>query len=393
MRKIYLLLVCCLWCFPLLAQYETVVFNYDRMYFNEGQPLPAETKFILTGTVGRRISMVEVSIYDSPDDDEAALYTNAWKKGPGSTENMFVIPVNYPLRGSGEYTLLINYYQAASGRQQRELFRQLNSALHAYIDQSYVVSRNSIELRKLPRNIRNDLNAIVNQGLSLYKSQIGHEFNGFSDIVLEKLDQINDLRLRKARRNIVVAEGESNAEVRLKYANEQVHALKTLVSQEVAQHVNAQLHALTDSRKITDYESKKTRNVLAINVGYGGVYYSGGFDDFTSDTAPYAGISIPFGKAAFNSPFWTRSSISAGVFFKNLDFGGDNEATGPLVKRPVYMALGYRALPFIRIHGGAALLQSSRESTSISDFDIDRVYVRPFIGLSLELNLWLDFSR
>jgi hypothetical protein len=81
------------------------------------------------------------------------------------------------------------------------------------------------------------------------------------------------------------------------------------------------------------------------------------------------------------------------VFIQNLDFDDDNEATGPLVKRPIYLALGYRALPFVRVHAGAAVLQSSLESTSISDFNLDRVYVRPFIGLSLELNLWLGLNR
>jgi hypothetical protein len=248
-------------------------------------------------------------------------------------------------------------------------------------------------LHKHPRNMRSDMNAIVHQGLGLYRSQINYRFDGFSDIVLDKLDQINSMRLRRARRNIVATEGESSEALRLKYAQDQVEALKSLVSQEIAQFANAPLHALTDTRKITDYASQKTRNVLALNVGYGGVYYSGGFDDFSSATAPYAGISIPFGRAPFNSPFWTKSSLSAGVFLRNLDFGDDNEATGPLVKRPIYLALGYRALPFVRVHAGATVLQSSQASTSISDFNLDRLYVRPFIGLSLELNLWMDINR
>ncbi|QCR21038.1 hypothetical protein [Pontibacter sp. SGAir0037] len=379
--------------FPLFAQYETVVFNYDRSYFNEGQPLPAESNFLLTGEAGEHVGMVEILIFGSTDTSKEPLYRNTWKSRAANPQGSFTLPVNYPLRGNEKYTFLINYYRQASARQQRQLLRQLNAALNSYIDQSFVVSRSSVALRKHPRNMRSDMNAIVEQGLLLYRSHINYEFDGFSDIVLDKLEQINNLRLRKARRNIVAAEGEDNQTVRLKYAQEQIEALKVLVNQEVAQYANAQLLALTDSKKITDYATAKTRNVIALNIGYGGVYYSGDFENFSSATAPYAGISIPLGKAPFSSAFWSRSSISAGVFLKNLEFSEDNVATGPLVKRPVYLALGYRALPFIRINAGATVLQSDQAANTISDFDFDRVYVKPFVGLSLEINFWMNLNR
>lgn len=382
-----------LFSYPLLAQYETVVFNYDRTYFNEGQPLPAESNVMLTGDVGRNTGMVEVLIYGSADTNKDPLYRNTWKKRPSTTGGRFTLPVNYPLRGNEKYTFVLNYYEPASAQQQLLLLRQLSSALDSYIDQSFVVSRNSIELQKHPKNMRSDMNAIVNQGLGLYRNQINYEFRGFSDIVLDKLEQINDLRLKKARLNILAREGEDKQALRLKYAQEQIAALKVMVNQEVAQYANTQLLALTDSKKITDYATEKTRNIIAINVGYGGVYYSGDFDNFSSATAPYAGISIPFGRAAFSSAFWSKSSISAGVFLQNLDFGDDNVATGPIVKRPVYVALGYRALPFVRINAGATVLQTDQGSNTISDFNVDRVFVRPFVGLSLELNFWADLNR
>ncbi|WP_162052940.1 hypothetical protein [Pontibacter pamirensis] len=393
MKKIYTFFLLFLCSYPLFAQYETVVFNYDRTYFNEGQPLPAESNLMLTGDVGSNIGMVEVAIYDSPDTNKDPLYKNAWKKGASSSDSRFTLPVNYPLRGNEEYTLVLNYYEPASAQQQRLLLSQLSSALDSYIDQSFVVSKNSIELRKHPKNMRSDMNAIVNQGLQLYKNQINYEFQGFSDIVLNKLEQINDLRLRKARLNILAREEDDKRTLRLKYAQEQIEALKVMVNQEVAQYANTQLLALTDSKKITDYATEKTRNIIAINLGYGGVYYSGDFDNFVSASAPYAGVSIPFGRAAFSSDFWSKSSISAGVFLQNLEFGEDNVATGPIVKRPVYVALGYRALPFVRINAGATVLQSDQGGNSISDFNVDRVYVRPFIGLSLELNFWADLNR
>ncbi|MFT2008632.1 hypothetical protein ACMA1I_08150 [Pontibacter sp. 13R65] len=393
MKTLYAFILVLLCASPIVAQYETVVFNYDRTYFNEGQPLPAESNLMLTGDADSKVSMVEVAIYSTSNTDKKALYTNSWKKRVQSPETRFTLPINYPLRGNEKYTFVLNYYTPASRSQQEQLLQQLSSGLDAYIDQSFVISRSNIELRKHPKNMRSDLNAIVYQGLTLYRNQINYEFDGFSDMVLDKLEQINNLRLRKARRNVVATSGEDNQTVRLKYAQEQLSALKTMVNQEVAQYANAQLLALTDSKKIVDYATEKTKNVVALNVGYGGVYYSGDFDNFSSATAPYAGISIPLGKAVFSSNFWSKTSVSAGVFLQNLEFSEDNVATGPLVKRPVYLALGYRALPFVRINAGATVLQSDQAANSISDFDVDRIFIRPFIGLSLELNFWVDLNR
>jgi len=391
--KFYLLAVFLISSLPLAAQYKTVMFNYERAYFNDGQPLPAESKFIITGDVPPNIDMVGVKMYSSANTDDKPIYQNGWTEQPMSRRNIFTVPINQPLRGNGEYTFVLNYYSKASARQQQQLLQQLNAALWAYIDQSYEVNRSSITLRKHPKTMRSDMNAIVEQGLSLYRNQINTDFMGFSDIVLEKLDQVEDLRLSKARFNVFSREKEDTKTLKLRYAQEQLEALKTMVSQEVGQYVGRQLYALTDTKKITDYATKKTKNVIAINAGYGGVYYSGNVDNFSSDTAPYVGISIPFGKAPFSSTFWERTSISTGVFLQNFKFGDNAEATGPLVQRPIFLALGYRALPFIRLNAGATLLQNAQGGNSISDLNFDRMYVRPFVGLSIEVNLWLNLNR
>lgn len=393
MKKTFYTILFCLLFTAASAQYETVVFNYERAYFNEGQPLPAESNFILTGDAGNDVDMVELKIFSSPDMDNSPLFQKSWTKRATSPQNTFTIPVNYPLRGGDKYTLVLNFYKRATDAQQRELMRQLDGALRAYIDQSYVVKRNRVDLLKHPKTIRNDLNAIAEQGLSFYRNQINYEFRGFSDLVLEKLKQIEDLRLNEARRNIFARADDSKREIRLKYAQEQIEALKTLIGQEVAQYANTSLLFLVDTKVMADYATEKTRNTIAINAGYGAVYYSGEIDNFTSDTAPYAGFSFPLGKAPFAGPFWTKSSISAGVFLTNLDFVETTEATGPLVRRPVYLALGYRILPFLRFNAGATLLQNGVENNAISDLNIDRMYVRPFVGLSLEVNLWLNLNR
>jgi len=378
---------------PTLAQYKTVIFNYERAYFDDGQPLPAENKFIISGEASAGIDIVEIKIYHSANTDKVPFYHNTWEKRATSTANTFTLPVNQPLRGNEEYTFVLNYYSKISNEQQQQLLKQIDTALGAYLDQSYQVERSSIAMQQHPRTMRSDLNAIVRQGLSLHRNQINYSFNGFSDLVYQKLEQMGELKLRKARFNIFAKDDENTKSIQLRYAQEQIAALKIMVSQEVAQFAGVQLYALTDSKKITNYTTEKTKNALAINVGYGGVYNTGTFDNLSYDTAPYAGISIPFGKAPFASPFWARSSISTGVFLQNFKFSSDNITTGPLVQRPIFLALGYRALPFIRLNAGATLLQDKLTSSTNTDRSLDKIYIRPFIGLSMEINLWLNLNR
>ncbi|RDC66380.1 hypothetical protein [Adhaeribacter pallidiroseus] len=391
--KFYLSLLLLVVSGPAFSQYKTVLFNYERAYFDDGQPLPAESKFIITGEASALVDIVEVKVYHSANTDKAPFYQNTWEHKANNPATSFTLPVNQPLRGNEEYTFLINYYAKISQEQQQQLVSQINTALGAYIDQSYQVERSGIAMLQHPRTMRNDLNAIVNQGLSLHRNIINYTFPGFSDLVYLKLKQLSEVNLQKARFNVFKQEDDNTKSVKLRYAQEQIAALKTLLNQEVAQYGGVQLYALTDSKKVADYNTEKTKNALALNVGYGGVYYSGSFDNLTYDASPYAGISIPFGKEPFASPFMARTSISTGVFLKNLDFGPGNEATGPVVRRPVYLALGYRILPFIRLNAGATVLQNKLNSSTNTDLNLDKVYIRPFVGLSMEVNLWLNLNR
>jgi hypothetical protein len=55
--------------------------------------------------------------------------------------------------------------------------------------------------------------------------------------------------------------------------------------------------------------------------------------------------------------------------------------------------LGYRPLRFIRINAGAAFLENpSTAGGSIQGLE-NRVNIRPFIGVSAELQFWMDFAK
>jgi predicted DNA binding CopG/RHH family protein len=375
------------------AQYETVVFNYDRSYFNEGRPLPAETKFMISGEVARDVQMVEVKIYEHSNTEKEPAFRTIWKRQESNTRNTFTIPVNYPLRGNDKYTLVVNYYKPVTASQQNQVMKQLEESLWAYLDQSFIVTRGNLEMRKHPKVMMDNMNTIVKEGIYFYKNRINYEFPGFSDIVREKIEQIRNLKLRKAKFNVFSKGEDDTREIKLRFAKEQIEALKILVSKEVLQYYNTRLLAVTDSKKMVNYPTEKTRNVLAVNVGYAGVYNEGGFDDFNSGNAPFAGISIPFGKASFSNPFWSKASISTGIFLTDIEFSDVNIATGPIVNKPLYLGLGYRALPFVRINAGATFLQSDQLSNNLSDLNVDKIYVRPYVGLSIEFDFWIGLNK
>ncbi|MBP9178834.1 MAG: hypothetical protein KBF67_15190, partial [Flavobacteriales bacterium] len=67
MRKSLLLLATLATAFALRAQYAMVVYEPERNFLNEGQPLPAETRWMLTGPISDRMHIAEVRVYERAD--------------------------------------------------------------------------------------------------------------------------------------------------------------------------------------------------------------------------------------------------------------------------------------------------------------------------------------
>ncbi len=378
-------------CVSTNAQYKTVPFNYERTYFNEGNPLPAEDKFLINGNVPPNIDLVEIEVFPNSNTTKTRSYSALWKRNPLLQTSQFIVPFNYPLRGNQSYTFVVNYYQKSDAAQQIALSNQLSGALDAYVNQSVEVGRSDISLRTHPRQMMNNMNDIVEQGMAFYKNRIDYEFPGFSDIVRDKIYQIKDLRLKNAKYNIFKKKESQPAGNQ--YAQEQLTALKQLIKKELNNFINTDLYRLADTKKITDYPTEKVKTLIAINVGYAGIYKNRGFGEFNVGGVPFAGISFPLGRKAFSSPFWSHSSISTGVLLQNVKFSDETVATGPIINLPLYLAYGYRILPFVRLNAGATVLQSEGVKNEISNFSKDKLFVRPFVGLSVEFNLWLGLNK
>ncbi len=396
MKIIHLILSSCLlavFCMPALAQYETVVLQYERNYFNQGQPLPAESYIILSGAIRTDIEMVEVDILRPVKRDKEQnppLYSSAWKRSFSNKGESFEVPINFKLRGNNEYDVILRTFRMASKKEKENLRIEIQNALNSYVEGIVSIEKRRLDFSKPTGAIIEDLNDIVLAGTQFYRNKINFNFPGFSDIVANKLQQLNNAKLKRGIITIAPDKFEEKQDAKRIYFEKLVGELKTAINAEIGQLINSDLLVLDDLKEIRDYPSEQTKNILSINAGYGGVYFDGGLRDLSYDHAPYLGLSFPFGNSAISRPFWSNTSFSVGAFVTNFEDENGTEVTGPIFQRPYYLGLGYKAFQFIRINAGATFLEEKREEF---DFNINEVRIKPFVGVSAEINLWLGLGN
>ena len=371
------------------SQFKTVSYNYEKNWFNESQPLPAEADWLLSGTLPAGIKLVELEIFTSDFDKHDPVYISDFREIKDKNSDVFTIPVLYRLRGDNNYSFRINYYRFVSQEEILLLRADMEKALFAYIDQSIEATGKSVRLRKSPKVIVSDLNQIVSGGLRLYRNKTSNGFPGFSQLVSDKVKQMEDLSLRKARFNIIKGNDDDRS-LKVKYLDRNISDLKALCRNELNQYLGFDYFILSESRDIAKYPTEEVRKSLPVNIGYAGIYNTGGISDLSYDTSPYIGLSLPLANNAFSSNFISKTSVSAGVLLNNLDFGDGNLVTGPIINRPIYVALGYKALYFLRFNAGFSILQT--ESVNTENITISTIKAKPFIGLSMEIKFWAGFG-
>lgn len=366
------------------AQYETVVYDYSKNWFGENQPLPAEKRWMLTGETPEGIKMVELQIFQSGNRSDRLLHASDYQRAEGSESARFTIPVNYKLHGNTAYDFKVLYFEEASDADMRRLSEMVNAALTSYLNQSVVAGKRQVSLAKHPRIIIQELDHIVMDGLELYRNRMGLTFDGFSDIVYDKLERMDDLKLKAARFNILKEPDADKRQTRVAFFQKNMEELAQLLAREVNHYLSGSFYVLREARKVNGYKSETTRWTLPVNVGYAAVYDNVKSGDFAVEGAPMVGISFPLGNPNFSGKFLSNSSLSAGLLLQNVTLDGDRVHEGPLVNRPLYFAYGYKTAYFLRINAGATVMEEVGTGT---------VRLSPFIGLSVELNLWLGLNR
>lgn len=380
---IIILLLCSHFAF---AQYQTVEFDYEKSVFNNGQPLPAATYFEIRGQVSQVVTMVEVSIYrENGYPEKAPLYTKSWKRPFNGNTARFVIPINYNLRSSDQYDMAFMYFKKASEIEVKNLRTQLYAALDAYIDQNLTFDKKKIKILKDHGRMLQDMDEIVHSAMTYYRNPLDIDFRGFSDLVKDGIERVED-----NRQNKFLGRKSSEAE-NLAKKDALVKDLKTQIHNEVDYLLNSGLMVLSDLRHVDNYKTEKTQNVFTLHGGYGGTYFNKDQKDDLFGRGFMAGITLPLGKKQFASPFWSHTSLMLGVYFNDFQLADHVIATGPLIKTPYYLGVGYKFYQFLRISVGGTLLEN--EATQPGQEVSAKIYVRPYISLTADINLWLGLAK
>ncbi len=372
------------------AQYATAVFEYEKSSFNNSQNLPAEENLMISGAANPETVLVEITILDDKSnrrEEPKPLFVANWVRPPYSSIGTFTVPVNYKLRGSSEYDIQIDYYRRITDMERENLRQDLYNNLFAYSEQSFTVERKRARVIGGTAQLVRNLDEIARKGLSLYRNRSQLQFEGFSDLVVAKIDQINKANLKKGK---FIFSREKNSDARADYREKLMTELKQLLASELGQVLNVDLLVLQDRKFMDDYPTEKTRTEIPLNVGYGGVHLNGTNTDNSSfGSSPYIGLSLPFGRKGFAREFWSRSSISMGFFLSNFEDDAGEKITGPIVSRPTYIGLGYRVFRFIRFNAGATFLEDPTRGDAL----FDQIYMRPFVGFSAEFRFWIDLEK
>lgn len=371
------------------AQFTTVSYDLERNWFNEGQPLPAEKSMIFKGMMPEGTEVVELSILSSKQQDE--LYSATWHKTTGD-EMSLIIP--FMLRASDKYDIQFDLFRAVTSVEQSKLVSNMIKMLDTYVDIN-VKGEKDIKLDKNVKKTVRDLNTVVSNAMNEYRTQKDNTSFEFSDMLAMKLEQLEDSNLSKD-----YVKGDSTVTrqlVRDLSRTDLVNSLKDQMHEEVAQMLNTDLYILEATRVVDNYLTTDKQNSIALNVGYGGVYLSGKWDNFTYGSSPYLGVAFPLGNSVLGSKFLSNSSVTIGVFLNNFEDAKGNEVRGLIVNRPLYAGLDYKLFKFIRINAGAAFLEGKTITEAIDEpgefITTKNVMVRPYVGLSARIDLSIGLGK
>lgn len=372
------------------AQYKGVAFDYEKAVFGENQPLPAETHLMIQGDVSSNIGMIELDILEPQGKDKRLpLYTSIWKRSRENTSTRFLLPLNFRLKGSAEYDIHIKYFRSISELELAKLKEDLKKRIYTYLQQAIVVHKNTLTLAESRRKIIQNLDRIVYRHLKPYRNRMTMDFDGFSDLVEDKLKQISKTSLKKGK---FLFGKESKEEAKNAYREQLIEEFRTMIDAEWQQYMDTDWFKLTDNKYIDNYSTEKSKRTLAIQAGFGGAYLNGSSSSIDIGAAPFVGFAFPLSKRSTKAKFWNNLAINAGVFL--LDFEGANgTVSGPIFKRPTYVGLSYKIFRFININAGATFLEDSATAGQVGSNLGNRVYIRPYLGISAQINLWADFSK
>ncbi|MGB1032340.1 MAG: hypothetical protein ACPGWM_06985, partial [Flavobacteriales bacterium] len=141
------------------------------------------------------------------------------------------------LKFSEEHSIVINYYENAATTEEQRLQSLISDALNYYIDQSVIIGKNDLELRKSPQKMIKEMDNIVKDAMKYYDFKQKVDFRGFSREVVNRLKSVEGLEWGKDLTYIAKArgiEGRSKEEKAYLYVQSYLTELKQQASKELS---------------------------------------------------------------------------------------------------------------------------------------------------------------
>lgn len=373
------------------AQRKTILIDPQTRKVNQGATLPALDYFDMQVPVSNETGIIKVNIYKGKTTGKL-IEQSYWARPVNFMGNLAELPVSSKLSSNSAYTFEVVMYTMLSDSERVHLKDLIKSNINAYLNAIMESDKTQIDMARNDKRIVADLDAIVIKSMTYYKNIRDRKFEGFSDIVSLKVQQLSNARLKNAAYNIKDQPIDSaTTEVALKnaYANRLISELEAIVWKEAENYLDLDFVKVNDQFVVYNQLTEKTTTVLPLFVGYGGVYFDGDINDLEYDSQPYAGIAIPLGRG--KGSYFSRTSFVFGVYINNFKDGEGNTVTGPIVNRPVFAGLGFRIFEFLHFNAGA--VATSQEKVSLSNFKTQDVTIKPFVGVSAQFNLWLGLGK
>ncbi|MFN3800302.1 hypothetical protein [Belliella pelovolcani] len=384
MKKLLLFTICIISLQVSKAQIKSINYDVVSNEINSGVVLPAEEPFYIKGTLPRGIEYVKIRI-NRPGKSANQAESYDWKRAFDFEVNQYEIFVANPLKSNTNYDFEFFFYERASESQMDKVKEAIGENLEAYIKSNFEVSSGGIKAYNNDQVMLSQMNQIVENGLEDYRHFLGRDFPGFSDLVKQKLDQRNKLKLRRARFNIL---GKSDGDnEKAAYANKYIEELIDAVQNETEQFLSRSLMSLVDIRTVNSYPTEKKPGTLPLNFGYGAFAIKRSLSSTEYLNGPYLGLSLPLGNKTFQK-FLGNASFSTGVFLQNFNASSGERISGPIVNLPIYAGLGYKMFRVMRFNAGAVLINMEDISSGVKTD-----YIQPYVGMSLEFNLWVGLNN
>ena len=358
------------------AQKPIINLNLKTKNFNNGMELPAEKNFDISINTSENVDFINLKFFKKLDKEE--FYSTTWQRTVGVFGSSATLPVNIKLKSSTSYAFKVKSYRNLTKNDKLKIASQISVSSKIFIESCIIRTEKGYDFKMNEDRLMENINDILSSGLSGLEVSFGERSSKYSDILRIMLKNLKDNKFRNMKVD--------SADLGFKSA---LNAISNQVDNELINIINSYNYVLIDVVEIDSYDTEKTMNFLSLNAGYGAVYQSGNYSNVNYFDGFFAGVSFPLANYALSNSFISKTSFSAGVFFNNFKIDNNNYLTGPIVGRPLYAALGYRFLNFVKVSAGTTILQEENKLLNTTG----NVEFKPFVGLGIELDLWLGLKK